>query len=249
MVPVRGLRVHLLGGLDIEGLPALSIGSRKARALLRRLAVARGQAVPVADLLTVAWPTAAPDRGPEQLGVLASRLRRTLGPHRLIRGDAGYALCTDWLDLTALERGTAACAQALADRPARAYQLGCAALKLVRGPLLPEEAEAPWLQTERLYLDRLLTRLRLLTAEAALGSGATWEAAELARRCREDDPFNEVALRVLLRALAASGQVAAALSTYRQALEHVRAELGPGLSTETEELFLALLRQGRVPAG
>src|SRR3954454_8898401 len=35
MAPERGLRVHLLGGLEVEGVPALSIGSRKARALLR----------------------------------------------------------------------------------------------------------------------------------------------------------------------------------------------------------------------
>lgn len=249
MAPVRGLRVHLLGGLEVEGRSTLSLGSRKARTLLRRLAVARSQPVPGADLLAALWPVAPPARAPQQLSVLASRLRRAIGPERLVRNDVGYALRPDWLDLVALEQATATCAAALAtQQPVRARRVGQAALALVLGPLLPEEPDAPWLEAERLVLDRLVTHLRLLTAEAALRCGACWEAAELAWRCRDADPFDEVALRLVLRGLAGSGQVAAALSTYLAALAHLRAELGTGLSRETEQLYLALLRDGRVPA-
>src|SRR3954469_9770541 len=39
------VRVHLLGGLEVEGVPALGLGSRKGRAVLRRLAVAAGAVV------------------------------------------------------------------------------------------------------------------------------------------------------------------------------------------------------------
>ena len=247
MAPVRGLRVHLLGGLEVEGRSALSLGSRKARTLLRRLAIARSQPVPVDELLTALWP-ASTARHPQQLSVLASRLRRVIGPERLVRNDVGYLLRPDWLDVVALEQAMTACEAALAlQQPARARRIGLAALELVLGPLLPEEPDAPWLEAERLLLDRRLTHLRLLTAEAALGSGAPRETVELARRCRDADPFDELALRLVLRGLAASGQVAAALSTYLAALAQLRAELGTGVSRETEELYLALLRDGRVP--
>ena len=249
MPPVRGLRVHLLGVLEVEGRSTLSLGCRRARTLLRRLAVARSRPVPVADLLTAVWPVAPPARSPQQLSVLVSRLRHVVGPERLVRGDVGYALRPDWLDLVALEQATTTCEGALAaQQGARARRIGLAALGLARGPLLPEEAEATWLEAERLVLDRGVTHLRLLTAEAALRTGASWEATELARRCRDADPYDEVALRLVLRGLAAGGQVAAAVATYLAALAQLRTELGTGLSPETEELYLALLRDGRVPA-
>lgn len=243
MVPEHGLRVHLLGGLEIEGIPALSVGSRKARAVLRRLAVARGAAVPVDELLEVAWPEGPPVRGAEQLSVLASRLRSTLGSERLLRGDAGYAFQADWLDVVEVDRGVAGCAAALAlGNHAQARTLGRATLELVRGPLLPEDPHAMWLLADRNALDRTLTRLRQLTAEAALGSGAAWEAADLAQQCLDNDPYDEAALRLLLRGLADTGRTAAALTAYLHAVTLLRDELGTDPSAATQEVYLALLR-------
>jgi DNA-binding SARP family transcriptional activator len=239
----HSLRVHLLGGLEIEGVPAMAVGSRKARAVLRRLAMARGAAVSVDELVDVAWPEGAPARGPEQLSVLTSRLRSTVGTERLIRSDAGYALLPDWLDLVEVETATAACADALArGDAAHAHDLGRTALDLVRGPLLPEDVDALWLEGERTAVGRTVTRLRLLTSEAALASGAAWDAAELAQRCLDDDPYDEAALRLLLRGLAGTGRVAAALTTYLASAEVLREELGTDPSPETEAVYLALLR-------
>src|SRR5690242_459260 len=92
---VQELRVRLLGGLAVEGVPVLSLGSRKARAVLRRLAVAAGGYVSVDDLVLAAWPDDPPLRAPEQLAVLVSRLRGVVGAERLERHPAGYALHPD----------------------------------------------------------------------------------------------------------------------------------------------------------
>jgi DNA-binding SARP family transcriptional activator len=58
-------RVHLLGGLEVEGVPALALGSRKGRAVLRRLAAAAGAVVAEDELVEVAWPEGAPVRAKE----------------------------------------------------------------------------------------------------------------------------------------------------------------------------------------
>ena len=50
------LRVRLLGGLDVEGVAGPGLGSRKARTLVKVLALARGVAVPVDTVVEALWP-------------------------------------------------------------------------------------------------------------------------------------------------------------------------------------------------
>ena len=243
------MRVHLLGGLEVEGVPALSLGSRKARAVLRRLAVARGAAVGVEDLVGVAWPEGSTVRGAEQLAVLVSRLRGVLGAERLPRRDAGYALVADWLDLVELDLGVHSCAADLGGgRVEQALAAGRAALALVRGPLLPEDPDAAWLEDERIAVSRTVGHLRLLTAEAALASGSAWEAADLAQRHLDSDPFDEAALRLLMRGLAGSGRTSAALTAYHAAARLLADELGTDPAPETQQLHASLLRDEAPPS-
>ncbi|HEX8802985.1 MAG TPA: winged helix-turn-helix domain-containing protein, partial [Acidimicrobiales bacterium] len=108
------LRVRLLGGLDVEGRAPHQVGSRKARTLLKVLALARGAPVPVERLVDAAWPEGPPARPADQVGVLVSRLRGVLGADRLTRGEGGYALVCDWLDVVELEARVAEAAARLA---------------------------------------------------------------------------------------------------------------------------------------
>src|SRR4051794_19306999 len=98
------LRVRVLGGFSVEGIDEHDLGSRKARLVLKALALARGRPVTVDRLVDVVWPEGPPGRPADQLAVLISRLRRVLGADRLVRSDAGYALRVDWLDVAELER-------------------------------------------------------------------------------------------------------------------------------------------------
>lgn len=92
------LRIRLLGGLEVEGRRAAEVGSRKARRLLAALAVAPGRAVAPGTLAEVLWGDDQPGRPAEQVGVLVSRLRGTLGAAHLERLAAGYRLAGAWVD-------------------------------------------------------------------------------------------------------------------------------------------------------
>src|SRR3984893_12417586 len=98
------LRVRLFGGLEVEGIDGLTLGSRKARTLVKVLALARGAAVPADTVVEALWPgDDMPAKPVEQVGVLVSRLRSVLGAERLTRSDVGGALAVDWLDVAELE--------------------------------------------------------------------------------------------------------------------------------------------------
>nr|MBA3655350.1 winged helix-turn-helix domain-containing protein [Actinomycetota bacterium] len=89
------MRVRLLGGLDIEGTATRQLGSRKARTLLKLLALARSAPVSGDRIADVLWGDDPPARPVEQIGVLVSRLRPVLGAERIIRTDSGWALAVD----------------------------------------------------------------------------------------------------------------------------------------------------------
>ena len=237
-------RVHLLGGLEVEGVPALALGSRKGRAVLRRLAAAAGAVVAEDELVEVAWPEGAPVRAKEQLPVLVSRLRSALGSDRIVRQDAGYRLLTDWLDVTEVD---AAAAALPALPPAAALQRGRDALQLLRGPLLPEE-ELPWVDEARSQARDSAQALRRVTAQAALRAGLPRECTDLARTCLAEDPYDETVLRLLMEAALAGGLVPAALQAYEQTAERLADELGVDPSPETRALHLRLLQRTAEPA-
>ncbi len=124
------LRVRLLGGLVVEGIADTALGSRKARTLLKLLALAGGSPVSVGTIADVLWGDDLPTRPADQVGVLVSRLRKALGTHRLTRGDGGFALAADWLDVDELAARVEQSADALrarrtaaarAPRPARRW--------------------------------------------------------------------------------------------------------------------------------
>lgn len=238
------LRVHLLGGLEVEGLAPLAVGSRKARAVLRRLAVAAGSVVHEESLVDAAWPGDHPVRSRDQLAVLVSRLRAALGSEHLLRQDAGYRLVADWLDVDVLS-------SALADLPLlpppEALRRGRGGLRLVRGPLLPEE-DAEWAEAARVDVEAVVRALRRATAEAALAAGRPRDAVELARGCLRDDPYDEEVLRLLMSASLSGGLVSVGLAAFEQTSRQLAAELGVDPSPETRAVHLRLLTRTAAPA-
>lgn len=205
------LRVRVLGGLKVDGLDEHAVGSRKGRTLLRVLAVARGDPVSTDRIVDALWADRPPSRPADQVGVLVSRLRAVLGPGRLTRTDAGYVLACDWLDLVELEtRVTEAERRHAAGQTAAARAAAEAALAL-GGPLLPEE-DGEWITTERAAAERLGRRARLVLAEAATAGGDHASAVAAAEVMLAADPYDEEALRTLMRAHAAAGRPGSALA-------------------------------------
>lgn len=97
------LRVRLLGPLDVEGVDVQSLPGRKARTLLKILALARGRPVAADRLIDLLWGDALPANPERDHSVQVSRVRALLGADRVTRNDAGYALAVDWLDVAVLD--------------------------------------------------------------------------------------------------------------------------------------------------
>jgi DNA-binding SARP family transcriptional activator/tetratricopeptide (TPR) repeat protein len=237
------LRVRLLGGFEAVGVEPSAFGSRKVRTLVARLALAGGTAVDAAALVDALWPAHPPARPSEQVAVLASRARGVLGRERLVYRDAGYSLQLDWLDVDALDDLTDEAERRLtAQQPASARAAATSALALCRGPLLPEEPDAAWTQMRRQAVERQIGRARRLLAEASLLAGAAPEAIDAATAALDRDPYDEPALRLLLRACAAAGRPATGLLTYEHTRQLLADELGTDPDQETQRLHVNLLR-------
>ncbi|HWW54422.1 MAG TPA: BTAD domain-containing putative transcriptional regulator, partial [Acidimicrobiales bacterium] len=243
---VDQLRVRLLGGLDVEGVDPAALGSRKARTLLKVLALGRGRPVTIDALVDCLWPQEPPGRPAEQVRVLVSRLRNVLGAERLVRSDAGYALALDWLDIDALKELVEEAGRRSASGSfGLARAASSAAVALGRGPLLPDEPDAPWAEADRAAAGRLMATARRLGADAALAAEDLAGAAMLAEGALDFDPYDEVALRTLMSALARSGRPASALAAYAGMRTRLAEDLGVSPAGETEALHTAILLDER----
>jgi DNA-binding SARP family transcriptional activator len=244
---MKSLAVRVLGEFAVDGVEPQALGSRKARLALHLLALADGQPVAADVLADAIWGDALPVRPDDQLAVLMSRLRGVLGRDRIEHGDGGYRLNSDWQDAAEL----AHLGEEVDRRSGTGNLLGAAAaarvaLSLLRGAG-PAELPGEWAQLRRSALLRLIGRARLRAARALLAAGDWMGAADAAAASLSQDPYDEAALRELLRAYATGGQTATALSAYAAARERLAEDLGTDPSPETAELYTAILR-GELPA-
>jgi DNA-binding SARP family transcriptional activator/tetratricopeptide (TPR) repeat protein len=249
---MKSLAVRVLSDFGVDGIEPQAFGSRKARLALQLLAIAGGQAVPTGVLIDALWDTTPPARPEDQLAVLMSRLRSVLGRDRIEHRDHGYLLRCDWLDATEL----AVLTREVESRRETGHVMGAVAaarvaLSLIRGDG-PQTLPGEWAQLRQAELERLISRARLVAATALLEAGDWMAACEAASAAAERDPYDEAALRVLLRAYVMGGRVAGALAAYAAARERMADELGIDPSPETTALHTAILRGelivGSVPA-
>jgi len=247
---MKSLAVRVLGDFGVDGIEPQALGSRKARLALHLLALADGQAVPAGVLIDALWDDAPPARPEDQLAVLMSRLRSVLGRDRIEHRDQGYLLHRDWLDaaeLAALTREVEARRQA--GHLIGAVAAARVALSLIRGGG-PQPLPGDWAQLRQAELERLAGRARLVAATALLEAGDWMAACDAAAAAIERDPYDEAALRVLLRGYVTGGRVAAALAAYAAARARLADDLGTDPSPETAALYTAILRgESAGPAG
>lgn len=230
------MRVRVLGGFSVDGVSERDLGSRKARSLLKVLALAHGAPVSVERLVEVLWGDAPPARPADQVGVLVSRLRRSVGADRIVRTDAGFALKLDWLDVDELGARVREAADALrADRIGAARAAAHAATSLARGTVLPEE-DGDWVRVERAAAASLAGSARRIAAEAAARAGDHHAAVAAAEEALAHDPYDEAALRILMRAHVAGARPASALAAYVRVRDRLVEDLGVSPTAETEAL-------------
>ncbi len=244
---MQNLRVRLLGDLVVEGSDPAALGRRQVRTLLKILALRHDRPVTTDTIIECLWGEQPPARPTDQVSVLASRLRKAVGAERVQHSDGGYTLLVDWLDLDALRDYADQAEQRLTQAAVAAARIAAATgLSLVRGPLLGDEADPWWAQTERTVAEIQVTRLQHVSVKADLAVGDWAGAVQRSNELLAADPYDEVVLRSLMEALARSGRPASALAAYAETRERLAEDLGASPTPETEELHTALL-VGAVP--
>jgi pimeloyl-ACP methyl ester carboxylesterase/DNA-binding SARP family transcriptional activator len=223
----RDVRIATMGGfrvsVDGEPVPASAWGSRQARLVCKRLAVAVDRPVPRDALADLLWPDELdPARRGARLSVVLSNVRRVLGGGLVADRD------TVRLDLDAVSLDLAAVREAMAAGDDLALALAHT------GPVLPEDAYEDWAiaARERIASAVISARRRLATQAEAQ---ERWDdVIEHARAALELDGFDERAHELLVLALIATGrrgEAQIAADRYRERMEELgvapRDLLGP----------------------
>src|SRR5262245_20909996 len=146
---------QILGPLGAtDGGKALSLGSRKQRALLALLLLREGEVVSRDRVIEELWHGEPPRAAEPTLHAYVSRLRKIVGPDRLQTRSPGYRLtfAPDELDAARFERSLG---EAREKAPRERAQLLRDALSLWRGPALADLAFEPFAETEIRRLEEL----------------------------------------------------------------------------------------------
>lgn len=127
------------------------------------------------------------------------------------------------------------------------------ALELYRGDLLAgfdlpgDVLFNEWLQQQRAYLQRLAVEAFYRLASCYLEHQQLSAAIAVARRLLELEPWHEETHRLLMLALARSGQRSAALAQYAICQRALRDELGVAPSAQTVQLYERIRAAGAGP--
>ncbi|KGH46912.1 hypothetical protein IN07_09600 [Modestobacter caceresii] len=238
------MRLRVLGPVTAEDdAGPLDLKGPRHRAVLARLLVARGRAVPLHRLVDDLWDDA-PDGAAGAVQTFVGALRKALEPDRLPRTPprllvtvaGGYALRTDpgAVDADRFEAAVARATDLLDDgRPDDARAELDEALALWRGPAYADVADQPWARAEagRLEETRLLVLHR--RAEAGLAGGDPAAVVPELEALLAEHPLREDTWALLALARYRAGRQGDALATLRHArtvlLRELGVDPGPGL--------------------
>jgi predicted ATPase/class 3 adenylate cyclase len=239
------LTLRLFGPFDarLDGEPLPRLRSLKGQWLLALLILRHGVDVERSWLAGMLWPNS-----PESPAL--ANLRNSLTDLRRALGTAAVRLCSPTphtlrLELTAAEADVIAFDAALAGGDVTALE---AAIALYRGPLLEGCTEA-WAFQEREAREQAYLAALERLADAAIRQGEHATAERHLRRAVTADPTRESAQRALMETLAASGNYAAAIQTYRDLRLHLHRELNAEPDAQTRAVFESIRTEARARAG
>ena len=248
---MAGLRIALLGGLEIEDgeISARTSLTRKSRALVAYLALqgARGQSrEKLAELL---WGNSAEEQARANLRQALSSLRKALNGNEatylVTNGDQVSLAGRDIdLDVAEFERLVAEATPQALKRAAALYRGD-----LLDGFSLKEDSFETWARAERERLRHLacdaLTKLIAHCDEV----GDTERCVETAARLLTLDPLREAAHRILMRAYAAQGRQASALKQFEACRDILRREVSVEPEPQTVALYREIRQQRAIALG
>jgi DNA-binding SARP family transcriptional activator len=230
---LAAVRVRLLGGFGVWiGPRAVSEGAwhlRKARSLVKLLALAPGHALHREQLMELLWPNlgkrAASNnlRGSLHAARTALSSDPTAASRYLASKEERIALCPEvelWVDVETFEEAASA---ARRSREPAAYR---AAIELYAGDLLPGDRYEEWVEGRRGELRRIYLAL-LFELAGTYEERAEYDSAiEVLRKVVAEEPTSEEAHAGLMRLHALLGRKSEALAQYAQLEEVLAKQLG-----------------------
>jgi len=248
------LTIRLLDGFSVvvDGvvLRDADLANRRARTLLKLLAVEHGHRVSVNRVIDVLWDEAPPRRAADNVAVLVSRLRRVLGADTVVGGRTGYALAGEPLvqvDVTHAQRLVGEAETRLAANQAGLASAAAAAAMELLGDGVPlAEDDLDWLMPLRIQVGTLLSRARHTAADAALRTDDFSVGQRAAEAALGADELDEVAARQLMLVHVRMGEPARALVVYETLRAVLSDALGVEPAAQTREVYLAVLREQQV---
>ncbi len=250
----RSIRVYLTGRLTLEAYERVidqrEFVGQQGRSAFAFLTLERGRPISHSELANVLWSDSPPPASDVALNAVISKLRRVLVdagfPTSVLTSAPGcYELHLPgdaWVDIEAAADAIHEAETALRrDDPAGAYGPSAVAHHIARRPFLAGN-ESHWAESRRRTLHRLLMRALECRAQVYLWNNEHALAIEAAREAVDREPFRETAHQLLMRAHAASGNVAEALQAYERCRKLLADELGVDPSPPSKALHLTLLR-------
>jgi predicted ATPase/DNA-binding SARP family transcriptional activator/DNA-binding CsgD family transcriptional regulator len=221
---------------------------RKARSLLKLLALSTGHRLHREHVMDLLWPNLDRKDASNNLRRGLHVARRALepepsAPRYLVSHGEHLALCPDgplWVDVEAFEE---AAATARRSRDPAAYR---AALDLYAGDLLPADRYENWAEDRRRQLRQIYLDLLVEMAALCEERGDLATAINSLREAASKEPEHEQAHAELMRLYAKSGQRHKALRQYERLREALRREFGTEPGKDSRRLHEEIVA-GRVP--
>lgn len=241
-------RVQLCGtfAVELDGRRVdRAFPGRQGRLLFAYLTLSRPQPVPRETVVDALWGGRPPAAAGAALSVLVSKVRSVVGAE-VLRGRGALALALPGQTRVDVESALSAvhAAESAVARCdwRRAWTVALTAQFVARRRFLPE-ADTAWAGSWRRRLDEAHARALECYATACLElGGAELPGAERAARdLLEIAPLRETGHLLLMRALAARGNVAEALAVYERLRVLLREELGVDPAPAVRDLHAGLL--------
>jgi DNA-binding SARP family transcriptional activator len=249
LVPAPPTRIQLCGPTIVDrGGERLDgrLPGRQGRLLFAYLVLNRHRLASRDELAEAIWPRQLPSAAETGLNALISKLRKLFGPGA-IEGRAALRLQLGEGARVDVEAATEAVhraeSQVALGRWLNAWGPSLVAMFVAEREFLPGE-DAPWIDQQRQHLAEIRLRALQAYAVAALQIGGTElpAAVRAGRQLVGLAPFRESGYQVLMRALAAQGNVAEAFHVHAILCEVLRDELGISPCAATQAIYDQLLR-------
>jgi predicted ATPase/DNA-binding SARP family transcriptional activator len=245
----RAVSIALLGGFavsvdDAAGPPRWRL--RKAKTIVKLLALAAGHRAHRDVLVEQLWPEADPAVGLNNFHQALHAARRVVGADNLVLHNELVTLGADGrvaVDVDDFDEAAATAALTGAPEDIRH------ALALWSGELLPEDLYEDWATPHRERLNAARTRLGVDLARAVMAEGLPDQALILLEPLAVERPLDEDVHRSLLVALAATGRRWDAAAAFERLRESLAEAFGVAPAPETTAVYRRLFIGGTPDPG